>query len=190
MGDLAVVSKSDSHPYRRVLWLVVGVALVVVLTISGLVYKKHYDDQQRKAEIAAAEKRDKENYKTATTKMDESRAKRKYDDAIAIGNDYIPTAINKQNAALMTAQVATIYEQKQDCTKAIELYKKAETLATKKILAVYTGVGRCAYQVKDYKTSLEYNNKAIAIMRASGDAHLRMDIDTLERMNKFVEAKL
>lgn len=175
-------------PPKRVVYGLVAL-LVVALSAGGYAAYKYYSKDKQPAATTPAVVND-QSFNEATGSIIKYRAKKNYDAAIATAQRYIANTADVQQAATMQVQIATIYEEQQKYQEAVEAYKAGESKAKEPILAAYTGMGRCAYQLKDYQTALAYNNKAIQMMRDSKDPHLAMDVDTLTRMNKTIEAKL
>ena len=178
-----VVHRDLSRP-RRILLIVIVFGL---LGVGGVMFWQYKEMLRRNTEAAAADARDKASYDTAFNQLTLNKSRRLYDDAVKAGENYIAKASNDQRAAQMYAHMGAVYEQKGDFQQALEVYRQAETKASEAILAVLTGIGRCAYTLGDKQTALAYNRKAIDFMKATNDKHFGMDIDTLERINQRLE---
>lgn len=175
---------------RRVIMAVVGVVVVIGLVSGGVLYKRHQDDVHAQQAAAKVEAEDKKAYDTSKKQLDLFKSQRRYDDAISAANKYLSNSRSSQNAALMLASMGIVYEQKGDCTAAITAYKQAIAKNPDKLAGVYSGVARCAFKQKDYKTTIEYNNHAISVLEASGDPNINMDIVPLQRLNDAAAKEL
>lgn len=183
-----VVTMKRLGPNKR---LIYGVAIVLLVVLSGIGYAVYrYTSKEKQPAATVKQEVKDQSFVEASDAINQYRSKKNYDAAVATAQRYIENTTDQQQVATMLAQVATIYEQQKKYQEAVDTYKSAESKAQKPILAVYSGIGRCAYELKDYQAALTYNNKAIEMMKASKDPHLAMDIDTLTRMNKNIEAKL
>lgn len=163
------------------------VTVVGLFAGSGVAFWQYKEMLKRNSEAAATDARDKAAYEAAFNELTVSKSKRQYAEATQAGERYVQMATSNQRAAQMYAHMGAVYEQAADYRRALDVYRQAEAKSSEAILAVLTGIGRCAYNLGDKTVALDYNRKAIDFMKATHDQHFGMDIDTLERINQRIE---
>jgi tetratricopeptide (TPR) repeat protein len=159
--------------------------------VAGLaVLLNHTHEHQQVQKQAAAVKQDRDNYDEAYQQMNALRGRRKYSEALAIGQAYVDKSTNNANTAYMYGNIGAIYESQGDNQKALDAYRKGEQKAGKDLIGLDDGIARTSYALGDKKTALEYYKKSLAVYQKETNTRTnRVSIRELQDTIKQVEAE-